>query len=163
MIPRSPRHPLIILALCLLFLPSLITAAGHSWSIPTETGSGAMIGPGCNLLLDYTGMFSFGQGLFFSLTGHSSTFQSNIGIATPRDGQVLFRGEDITGTSPGHAAQGGIGLVPQGCGLAAGRTVEENLSLGGLARSGGGGLAWDRERIYSYFPRIRDKLTVKAD
>jgi ABC-type branched-subunit amino acid transport system ATPase component len=108
-------------------------------------------------------MSSFGQGLLFSLTGYSSTFKSIIGIATPRDGQVLCRGDGIAGTSPGHAGQRGIGLVPQGCGLAAGRTVEENLSLGGLARSGGGGLAWDRERIYSYFPRIRDKLTVKAD
>jgi ABC-type branched-subunit amino acid transport system ATPase component len=53
--------------------------------------------------------------------------------------------------------------VPQGRRLFAGLTVEENLRLGALSRSGGEGLAWDRERIYRYFPRVRDKLATKAD
>jgi ABC-type branched-subunit amino acid transport system ATPase component/ABC-type branched-subunit amino acid transport system permease subunit len=95
--------------------------------------------------------------------GKSSTFKSIMGIAAPREGRVHFSGQDITGLSPERAARLGIGLVPQGRRLFAGLTVEENLRLGGLARSGGSGLAWERERIYGYFPRIRDKLGTKAD
>jgi ABC-type branched-subunit amino acid transport system ATPase component len=95
--------------------------------------------------------------------GKSSTFKSIMGIVAPRSGTATFAGHDITGLSPERAARLGIGLVPQGRRLFAGLTVEENLKLGALSRSGGSGLAWDRERIYSYFPRIRDKLTTKAD
>ena len=51
MIPANPRHPLIILALGLLFLPWLITGAGYPWSIPTEIAILAMVGIGYNLLL----------------------------------------------------------------------------------------------------------------
>jgi ABC-type branched-subunit amino acid transport system ATPase component len=95
--------------------------------------------------------------------GKSSTFKSIMGIVTPRSGKVTFAGQDITGLTPERSARLGIGLVPQGRRLFAGLTVEENLRLGGLSRTGGGGLKWDRERIYRYFPRVRDKLSTKAD
>jgi ABC-type branched-subunit amino acid transport system ATPase component/ABC-type branched-subunit amino acid transport system permease subunit len=95
--------------------------------------------------------------------GKSSTFKSIMGIVAPRSGKVAFGGQDITGLTPERSARLGIGLVPQGRRLFAGLTVEENLRLGGLSRTGGSGLVWDRERIYSYFPRVRDKLATKAD
>ncbi len=74
-----------------------------------------------------------------------------------------WRAARSAGMAPEQIARLGVGLVPQGRRLFAGLTVEENLRLGALSRSRGTGVRWDRDRIYSYFPRIRDKLATKAD
>jgi ABC-type branched-subunit amino acid transport system ATPase component len=95
--------------------------------------------------------------------GKSSTFKTILGIAQPRSGTVSLEGQLISGRPPEQIARLGVGLVPQGRRLFAGLSVEENLRLGALSRSRGGGVRWDRERIYGYFPRIRDKLRTKAD
>jgi ABC-type branched-subunit amino acid transport system ATPase component len=114
--------------------------------------------------------------------GKSSTFRSIMGLAPTASGSVRFDGKLISGQSPEHIARAGIGLVPQGRRLFPGLTVAENLRLGGLARGGGAhgagarvrstgatvpgagaGVHWDRERIFSYFPRLRDKLDTHAD
>jgi ABC-type branched-subunit amino acid transport system ATPase component/ABC-type branched-subunit amino acid transport system permease subunit len=95
--------------------------------------------------------------------GKSSTFKTILGIAQARSGTVNFGGQLISGRSPEQIARLGVGLVPQGRRLFAGLTVEENLRLGALSRSRGSGVRWDRDRIYGYFPRIRDKLNTKAD
>lgn len=44
-------------------------------------------------------------------------------------------------------------------------TVAENLALGRLARptDGSTGVVWDEERIFEYFPRIRERMHVAAD
>jgi ABC-type branched-subunit amino acid transport system ATPase component len=94
-------------------------------------------------------------------------------------GTIRFDGERIGGLTPEHIARAGIGLVPQGRRLFPGLTVAENLRLGGLSRGGGksapgsgpggsvrgasAGVHWDQERIFTYFPRIRDKLDTNAD
>jgi branched-chain amino acid transport system ATP-binding protein len=95
--------------------------------------------------------------------GKSSTFKSILGLVQPRSGTIAFGGEAITGRTPEQIARLGVGLVPQGRRLFAGLTVEDNLRLGALSRSRGTGVRWDRDRIYAYFPRIRDKLNTKAD
>lgn len=95
--------------------------------------------------------------------GKSSTFKSVLGIVPPRTGTVTFENALVSGKTPEQIARLGIGLVPQGRRLFSGLTVEENLRLGGLSRSRGQGVKWEREHIYSYFPRIRDKLQTKAD
>ena len=44
-----------------------------------------------------------------------------------------------------------------------GMSVEQNLELGRLKRQTGNGVHWTRERIYEYFPRIRERLDSPAD
>jgi len=107
--------------------------------------------------------------------GKSSTFKSIMGLAPMASGSIRFDGEPIGGLTPEHIARAGIGLVPQGRRLFPGLTVAENLRLGGLSRGGNGargdsgvrgasaGVHWDQERIFTYFPRIRDKLDTNAD
>ena len=70
MIPRAPRHPLVLLALCLIVLPWLVLALGYTWGIATEVAIFALVGLGYNLLLGYTGLLSFGHGLFFGLAAY---------------------------------------------------------------------------------------------
>jgi ABC-type branched-subunit amino acid transport system ATPase component len=95
--------------------------------------------------------------------GKSSTFKSILGIVAPRNGTVTLDGRDVTGMAPERIARLGVGLVPQGRRLFSGLTVAENLRLGALSRARGSGVRWDRERIFSYFPRVRDKLHTRAD
>src|SRR5262245_37704331 len=70
MIPRSTRHPLLLLAAALIVLPWLVTASGYTWGIATEIAIFAMVGLGFNLLLGYTGLLSFGHGMFFGLAAY---------------------------------------------------------------------------------------------
>ncbi|HEY7759844.1 MAG TPA: branched-chain amino acid ABC transporter ATP-binding protein/permease [Burkholderiales bacterium] len=70
MIPNAPRHPLVLLALGLVLLPWLVLAFGFTWGIATEIAIFAMVGIGYNLLLGYTGLLSFGHGLFFGLAAY---------------------------------------------------------------------------------------------
>jgi len=95
--------------------------------------------------------------------GKSSTFKSIMGIVQPRSGSVMVERREVIGLNPEQIARLGVGLVPQGRRLFAGLTVEENLRLGGLSRTGGEGIRWNRDRVYEYFPQIRTKLRTRAD
>ena len=59
----------------------------------------------------------------------------------------------------------GVGYVPQGRQLFAGMTVAENLALGRLARATDGkdGIVWSEDKIYEYFPRLKERMHVAAD
>ncbi len=97
--------------------------------------------------------------------GKTSTLKSIMGLVATSSGAIRFNAEAINGRSPEHIARAGIGLVPQGRRLFPGLTVAENLKLGGLSRASrdSEGVHWDEERIFGYFPRVREKLNTKAD
>ena len=97
--------------------------------------------------------------------GKSSTLKSIMGLVPTASGTIRFDGKPITGQTPERIARAGIGLVPQGRRLFPGLTVAENLKLGGLARpsKNGAGVHWDEERIFGYFPKLKQKLATKAD
>ncbi|MDB5655026.1 MAG: transporter [Tardiphaga sp.] len=95
--------------------------------------------------------------------GKSTLLKTLIGIAPAATGSILLAGSELTGMSSAETARLGIGYVPQGRGLFAGMSVAQNLELGGLKRQTGHGVQWTRERIYEYFPRIRERLDSPAD
>jgi ABC-type branched-subunit amino acid transport system ATPase component/ABC-type branched-subunit amino acid transport system permease subunit len=95
--------------------------------------------------------------------GKSSTIKTIMGMVAPASGTIRFADNPISGLTPEAIARAGIGLVPQGRRLFPGLTVAENLKLGALSRQRGSGVHWSEERIFGYFPRIRDKLGTKAD
>lgn len=95
--------------------------------------------------------------------GKTTMCKAIMGLVPIASGSIRFFGEEIAGRSPAEVARLGIGYVPQGRALFAGMTVEQNLELGGLKRQTGNGVHWTRERIYDYFPRIRERLDSPAD
>jgi ABC-type branched-subunit amino acid transport system ATPase component/ABC-type branched-subunit amino acid transport system permease subunit len=95
--------------------------------------------------------------------GKSTLLKTLIGIAPPASGRIVLDGQDIAGKPSAEIARLGIGYVPQGRGLFAGMTVAQNLELGRLKRETGRGVRWDLERIFEYFPRIRERLDTPAD
>jgi len=80
-------------------------------------------------------------------------------------GTIEFEGRGIAGLPAHEIARRGIGYVPQGRGLFAGMTVADNLALGRLARATDGrhGVAWSEDRIFEYFPRLKERMHVAAD
>jgi ABC-type branched-subunit amino acid transport system ATPase component/ABC-type branched-subunit amino acid transport system permease subunit len=95
--------------------------------------------------------------------GKSTLLKTLIGIAPAANGSIRLANSELIGLSSAQNARLGIGYVPQGRGLFAGMSVEQNLELGGLKRQTGNGVHWTRERIYDYFPRIRERLDSPAD
>lgn len=95
--------------------------------------------------------------------GKSTLLKTLIGIAPASRGAIDLAGNELIGQSSARIAQLGIGYVPQGRGLFAGMSVAQNLELGELRRQTGNGIHWTRERIYDYFPRIKERLDSPAD
>jgi len=97
--------------------------------------------------------------------GKTTLLKTLNGLVPAASGIIEFEGRDIAALPAHVIARMGIGYVPQGRGLFAGMTVAENLALGRLARAADGshGVAWSEERIFEYFPRLRERMHVAAD
>ncbi|WP_226626201.1 branched-chain amino acid ABC transporter ATP-binding protein/permease [Alloyangia pacifica] len=109
------------------------------------------------------------QGEIVALLGRNgagkSTFLKTIsGLVNPREGRVEFAGQNIAGWAAPDIARAGVGYVPQGRGLFSGMTVRDNLALGHLARPVGmGGAHWTEEKIFDFFPRLKERINSHAD
>ncbi len=84
--------------------------------------------------------------------GKSTTMKSIMGLAPPKSGAIRFKGAEITGRKPYQVARLGIGYVPDNRRVFADLTVGENLEIS--ERAGNGEHAWDRDRVYEFFPAL---------
>jgi branched-chain amino acid transport system ATP-binding protein len=87
--------------------------------------------------------------------GKTTTLRSIMGLAPPRQGTVRFDGRDITGRTPHAIFRLGVGYVPEGRQIFPYLDVGENLRMG--ERVGGAGKRWTPERIFEYFPVLRER------
>jgi branched-chain amino acid transport system ATP-binding protein len=78
------------------------------------------------------------------------------------EGEVRFDGQDITGMATDKVVQLGIAHVPEGRGTFVRQSVEENLQLGGYTRKDKAEILADIERVYDYFPRLRERQKQQA-
>jgi branched-chain amino acid transport system ATP-binding protein len=94
--------------------------------------------------------------------GKTTTLRAISGMLKPTRGSVTFCGKPITAL-PAHAivAQG-LAHVPEGRGIFANLTVDENLQLGAYLRNDAAAVAKDRARALELFPRIRERLHQNA-
>jgi branched-chain amino acid transport system ATP-binding protein len=77
-------------------------------------------------------------------------------------GEVSFGGERIETLTPERIARGGIAHVPEGRGTLVDMTVEENLRVGAYTRSDTRDLPAEMERIFGYFPRLKERRRQQA-
>jgi branched-chain amino acid transport system ATP-binding protein len=91
--------------------------------------------------------------------GKSTTLKSIIGLVKSRSGQILFKGEDITGLPPYAISKLGVGFVPEERRIFPTLTVRENLLMGIKPGQKDKGDGWNIEKVYVYFPGLqtRDK------
>jgi branched-chain amino acid transport system ATP-binding protein len=94
--------------------------------------------------------------------GKTTTLNAIAGILPAKRGKILLNGNDITSLSPRDRVKRHISLVPEGRHLWPGMSVEENLLMGcflpELRKTSHAGL----ERIYTLFPRLRERRRQTA-
>jgi branched-chain amino acid transport system ATP-binding protein len=93
--------------------------------------------------------------------GKTTTLRSLSGMCRI-SGEIRFAGKAINGRATEDIVRLGIAHVPQGRGTFSRQTVEENLQIGAMTRRGRAAIAADVERVYGYFPRLKERRTQQA-
>ncbi len=88
-------------------------------------------------------------------SGKSTTLKTILGIVKPRNGSVVFDGEDVTLRSTSYRIGRGMAIVPENRRLFAPMTVLENLEMGAYLRNED--LSEDLEKVYELFPVLADR------
>jgi branched-chain amino acid transport system ATP-binding protein len=91
--------------------------------------------------------------------GKTTLVNSIVGFNPPRRGKILFKSADITQNSSFATVRSGMGLVPQGRRVFPTLSVEENLQVAHQSVDRHG---WDLERVYTLFPRLRERGSQRA-
>ena len=94
--------------------------------------------------------------------GKTTTLWTINGLLKPRQGKVFLEGEDLTGYKAHEIVYKGVALVPEGRRIFAKLTVAENLDMGAYHRSDRAGIARDLERVFTLFPRLKERRSQVA-
>jgi len=89
--------------------------------------------------------------------GKSTTLRTVSGLVHPVRGHIQFLGRSIEKASPEKIVQMGISQVPEGRQIFPELTVMENLRLGAYIRRDGRAVRQDMERVFNYFPVLKER------
>jgi branched-chain amino acid transport system ATP-binding protein len=91
--------------------------------------------------------------------GKSTTLKTISGLLRPREGEVWFDGQRLDGTPAHDIVAKGISQAPEGRRIFPRLTVRENLEMGAFQRPKSADLMADFERVYSLFPRLKERIS----
>jgi len=94
--------------------------------------------------------------------GKSTTLRTISGLIKPRQGSITLRGKKIDGMRPHEIVGLGICQSPEGRRVFARMSVHENLEMGAFSRTDTASLPNDYERVYTLFPRLRERTAQHA-
>ncbi len=94
--------------------------------------------------------------------GKTTVLKTISGIIDPQKGSVVFEGEEIQRMDPDKIVRKGISHVPEGREVFALLTVRENLLMGAYTRLDKDGVARDIEKMYGYFPILKERMNQEA-
>jgi branched-chain amino acid transport system ATP-binding protein len=94
--------------------------------------------------------------------GKSTTLRTIQGINRPRSGTILLEGEALEKLPPHEIAFRGVAQSPEGRMIFPRMTVLENLEMGAYARKDKTGLDQDLERVFTLFPRLKERISQKG-
>ena len=94
--------------------------------------------------------------------GKSTTLRSVSGLTPPRQGSIRFSGREITETAPQEIVSMGVSQSPEGRHVFPRMSVQENLLIGAYLRKDADGIQSDLERVYSLFPRLKERERQKG-
>ncbi|CAM2059580.1 branched chain amino acid/phenylalanine ABC transporter ATP binding subunit LivF [Desulfovibrionales bacterium] len=89
--------------------------------------------------------------------GKSTTLMTICAIVRASAGEILYKGEFITGANPAHLPSRGLCQVPEGRRIFPRLTVTENFDLGAFFRSDTDAIASDMEMVFSLFPILSER------
>ena len=94
--------------------------------------------------------------------GKTTTLKAISRVVNAVGGDVHFCGEKIVGIPPHEIIRKGIALVPEGRGVFPRLSVLENLRMGAFVRDDKAEIAADIDRMYAYFPRLKERTDQLA-
>lgn len=94
--------------------------------------------------------------------GKTTTLKTIIGTLRPRQGQITLGGERIDGLTSDRIVRRGVSQAPEGRRIFPRMTVLENLELGAFAREDQEHVREDLERVFTLFPRLKERLQQKG-
>ena len=89
--------------------------------------------------------------------GKTTTMKAITGSLPMADGDIEYLGKSIKGKGAWDLVRDGLAMVPEGRGVFARMTITENLQMGAYIRNDKGGIAADMEKMFTIFPRLRER------
>ncbi|RYF06862.1 MAG: ABC transporter ATP-binding protein [Comamonadaceae bacterium] len=89
--------------------------------------------------------------------GKTTTMKAITGTLPFADGDIKYLGESIRGKGAWDLVKKGLVMVPEGRGVFARMTITENLLMGAYIRNDKAGIAADVEKMFTIFPRLRER------
>ncbi len=110
--------------------------------------------------------FSLDQGRITAILGANGAGKTTtlraLCQAVQTSGSIRFEGQEVIGKSTANIVRMGVAHVPDGRGTFTGLTVEENLRLGAYTRKDKAEVERDFERMYTRFPRLKERRHQQA-
>jgi branched-chain amino acid transport system ATP-binding protein len=94
--------------------------------------------------------------------GKTTTLRSIHGILPPKEGKIIFRGDEIQGNPAHDMIRRGIAQSPEGRKIFSRMTVLENLEMGAYHRNDRSEIKEDMDRVYDLFPRLKEREKQEA-
>jgi branched-chain amino acid transport system ATP-binding protein len=94
--------------------------------------------------------------------GKTTTLKAITGLKKPATGEVWFDGQRIDQLPPSQIVARGISMVPEGRRIYPYMTVKDNLLMGAYLRRDKAGIQQDLEKIYTRFPRVKERIGQQA-
>ncbi len=94
--------------------------------------------------------------------GKTTTLRTIQGINRPRAGTIILEGEELEKLQPHEVALRGVAQSPEGRLIFPQMTVLENLEMGAYARKDKSGLRGDLDRVFTLFPRLKERTSQRG-
>ncbi len=94
--------------------------------------------------------------------GKTTLLRTIVGQIKPWQGQVFFDGKDVSKLPSHQKAEMGMIMVPEGRQLFTGMTVQENLEMGATPKRARAKAAQNLEKVFTIFPRLKERATQKS-
>jgi branched-chain amino acid transport system ATP-binding protein len=94
--------------------------------------------------------------------GKTTTLRALCQLMVQTTGSITLDGVALNSRNTEQIARLGVGHVPDGRGTFMALSTEENLRLGAFSRASREGLAQDMDKVYGYFPRLRERASQQA-
>jgi branched-chain amino acid transport system ATP-binding protein len=89
--------------------------------------------------------------------GKTTTMKAITGLLPMNAGDIQYQGQSIRGRGAWDLVKQGLAMVPEGRGVFTRMSITENLLMGAHIRSDKAGIAQDLERVFTTFPRLKER------
>ncbi|WP_347554877.1 ABC transporter ATP-binding protein [Robbsia sp. KACC 23696] len=94
--------------------------------------------------------------------GKTTTMKAITGLQGISGGDIQYQGQSIKGVPPYELLKRGLAMVPEGRGIFARMSILENMQMGAYLRRDTAAIKSDTERMFNFFPRLRERQAQYA-